>query len=69
MNIVNLYAELQAHPRQVAIYRKITDYYKNCNMTNEAEAFEKLIHRKFDVDHTNLDQEQCQNNCEDSGID
>jgi hypothetical protein len=69
MNIVNLYAELQVHPHQVAIYRKIAAYYKSCNMMNEAEAFEELIRKGFHVNDPDFDQEQRQNHSEDAGID
>lgn len=58
MNITNLFAELQVNPRSVATYRKLVDHYKNCNLLNEAEAFEELIKRKFHADSPTSHQEQ-----------
>jgi len=56
MNIVRLYADLQASPTKMA-YERIAAYYKNCNRTNEAEAFEELIKEKYGR-RTHSDQEQ-----------
>ena len=56
MKIVQLYSELQMNPRNIGVYRQIVDYYKSCNKTEEAEAFEELIKKKFHVNHTNPDQ-------------
>ena len=36
-------AELQANPQSIAAYRGLVKYYKSCNRTNEAQAFEELI--------------------------
>ena len=56
MEIIKLYAELLANPKSIADYKKLIAKYKNCNMLNEANAFQELIQRKFNADSSPLDQ-------------
>lgn len=51
MKILNLYANLQINPRNKESYRQIYEFYKSLKMENEANAFKKLIEKKF-YDHS-----------------
>jgi hypothetical protein len=62
MNPLKLFAELQVNPFSVTVYRKLADHYRNAGMTNEAEAFEDLIRKKFDAHSPHVDKEQQPNN-------
>lgn len=56
MKILNLYANLQINPRNKECYRQIVEFYKSLNMLNEANAFEKLIEKKFNDNSTHSDE-------------
>lgn len=64
MNIVRLYADLQAKPTKLT-YQQIADYFKSCNKDNESEAFEELIKKRYGCS-THTHQEQQSNNQENS---
>jgi len=49
MQLTNLYAELQANPRNVVVYRELAKYYQSIDMENEAQAFLELIRKKFGI--------------------
>ena len=46
MELLNLYAEIQANPRNLNAYRYLIKYYKQHGMDNEAEAFAILVEEK-----------------------
>lgn len=54
MKILNLYASLQINPRNKESYRQIYEFYKSLKMENEANAFKKLIEKKFDDNNANI---------------
>lgn len=58
MYITNLYSELQSNPKNLAVYRKISEFYKKNNHENEHLAFEDLIKRKFYANSSSIDQKQ-----------
>lgn len=60
MNIVKLFADLQMNPTKM-VYKDIANYYKSCNRTNEAEAFEELLKEKYGHS-TPINQKQQQDN-------
>lgn len=62
MLIQNLYNELQLNPRNKTTYRKLLQYYAQLGRLNEADAFADLIRKKFDVDHSLIDQKQSSDN-------
>jgi len=62
MTLVNLYAQLQLNPRNVAVYRQLAEYYRSVGKTNEADAFLELIRRKFHADDPASHEEQRQDN-------
>jgi hypothetical protein len=68
MNLVNLIAELQTHPRSTAIYRKILKSYQDRSMLREVEAFRALLKEKFNVEDSPPNQEQRDDNTQDAGI-
>jgi len=43
MELLNLYAEVQANPHNINAYRNIVKYYRKRGMFNEAEAFDMLV--------------------------
>lgn len=49
MKLTNLYSEIQVNPKSQATYRRLSEYYKNCNQQNIADAFCYLIEKKFNV--------------------
>lgn len=59
MQIMNLYADLQVNPCNLAAYRSLAEHYRSVGMINESEAFLELIRKKFDANHPHSDQEQC----------
>jgi len=61
MTLLNLFADLQANPKNKATYHKLIDHYKLSGLNNEAEAFEELMRKKFD-DNPDTNQEQRQDN-------
>lgn len=61
MQILKLYAEIQANPNNKEAYRQLAQHYKEQGKINEAEAFLELIRRKFDADSPFADQKQRQN--------
>ncbi len=66
MNPLKLYADLQLNPNSIATYRKLADFYKNQNMSNEQVAFEALI-RKMLNDSPNHP-ERREDNSENAGV-
>ena len=58
MNIINLFAEIQANPQNTRAYRRLIDYYRQNNMLNEEQAFLTLLREQFGNHHTNIDSEQ-----------
>lgn len=66
MLLAKLYSEIQVNPRNVAVYRKLADQYRQLGKTNEAEAFEELIRRKFHADNSSTDKEQRINDLKDT---
>jgi intergrase/recombinase len=62
MELLNLYAEVQANPRNINAYRNIIKYYKKRGMFNEAEAFNMLVEEiMHGSDSSNSDEEQPDN--------
>lgn len=46
MHLFNLYAEIQANPKNLNAYRSLIKHYKQQGMDNEASAFMMLIDKK-----------------------
>lgn len=42
-NIIKLFADIQTNPNNINAYRQLINYYLECNMLNEAEAFILLL--------------------------
>ena len=59
---MKLYADLQINPYNKTAYRKLAEYYELKGLKNESEAFKELIKRKFNADHSNINEEQTKNN-------
>jgi hypothetical protein len=57
MKILNLYAQLQINPRNQECYRQILEFYRSIKMENEANAFKKLIEKKFNDNSPHIDKE------------
>lgn len=51
MNPTELYAKLQINPNNLAVYRKLAEYYKSIGKLNETEAFLEIIRRRLDDGH------------------
>lgn len=43
MDLPNLFAELQANPKNLNAYRMLIRYYDEHGMTNESQAFQELL--------------------------
>ena len=54
---MDLYAELQLNPRNLVVYRKLVAAYRSQNMKNEADAFDELIHKKYNVKNPDINSE------------
>jgi len=57
MNLIELFAKIQANPDNIYAYRRLIDYYKKCNQSEFAEAFEHLIKKKYGTYRTNPNEE------------
>lgn len=66
MEIIKLYADLLANPRNLVAYKDLIKKYKELNLENEFKAIEELIQRKFNADSSHSNKEQLQDNKKDS---
>lgn len=64
MQIINLYADILANPRNLAAYQDLVNYYRSQSLDNEKKAFAELIKRKFNADRSSPNQEQRPDNPE-----
>lgn len=55
MNILKLYAELQANPKNNYVIRQIAAFYEKKGMTNESMAFKELLEKKIYDKCSNFD--------------
>lgn len=62
MQIVNLYAEILANPRNLVAYQDLISHYSNIDQKNEQKALEELVQRKFNANSASSNQEQFQDN-------
>ena len=65
MEIIKLYADLLANPRNLVAYKDLIINYKKLNLENELKAIEELIQRKFNADSPHSNQEQFKDNKKD----
>jgi hypothetical protein len=58
MELMKLFAEIQANPGSCVAYRRLAAYYRAAGLPAEAAAFDELIRRRFDADGADLDEER-----------
>ena len=58
MNLITLFSELQVNPKNMRVYRRLIERYREINMPNEAVAFSNLLEEKFGTHSTPVDEEQ-----------
>ena len=58
MELIKLYAELIVNPKNIRIYRRLIEYYRSHNMTNESNAFVNLLKDEFGPNNSHIDEKQ-----------
>lgn len=62
MKQTEIIAEIQENPNNLSAYRRLIAYYKDCNLLEEASAFEHLLDIKYGLNSTDSCKEPTKSN-------